>query len=371
MNGALLNAPNMDEDSGFDPDGVWPASGGADRMGRDDLAQPIRPSGAVRRATGIMAYFDRYRRYRIGNLAVGATIDYDVKANWKLLIENFNECCHCGPAHPELSAQVPSFKAGLVSGYNGGGAALGDGIESLTVTGKTNRSPLPGLTDEDRRTYYGTTLRPNVFFSLHPDYVLVHIMRPEAADLTKVTCHWLFSPEAIAHPGFRAARGGGVLGSGQSPGLGNLRTDSTGRTEQVISERRHLRALRAAHPYLQRLCIGQIGSRSTRMRIARAMDQGLLTGSPIPGRQSATESARPSPPGGAAPRSAPTTGIGTCRPPAGYLILCTHRPVGQRSGIRRFRRAALNLDLQSDQRGEHDHANTMYLNALPTHALRR
>ncbi len=28
---------------------------------------------------------------------------YPVKANWKLLLENYNECYHCAPAHPEFS----------------------------------------------------------------------------------------------------------------------------------------------------------------------------------------------------------------------------------------------------------------------------
>jgi glycine betaine catabolism A len=200
LNGALLNAPNMDEDSSFERDayGLHPVAltewEGMIWLNLSDHPEPF--------AAQLGSYIDRYQRYRIGDLSLAATIDYDVKANWKLLVENFNECCHCGPAHPELSAQMPSFKAGLVSGYNGGGAELGEGIESLTVTGKTNRSPLPGLTEEDHRTYYGMTLRPNMFLSLHPDYVLVHIMRPQAADLTKVTCHWLFSPEAIAQPDF-------------------------------------------------------------------------------------------------------------------------------------------------------------------------
>ena len=46
---------------------------------------------------------------------------YDVAANYKVLLENYNECYHCGPVHPELSRLVPSFAGG------GGGPGLGQG----------------------------------------------------------------------------------------------------------------------------------------------------------------------------------------------------------------------------------------------------
>ncbi len=49
-------------------------------------------------------------------------LSYDVAANWKVLAENYNECYHCGPVHPELTRLVPAF--------GGGGADLDweDGI---------------------------------------------------------------------------------------------------------------------------------------------------------------------------------------------------------------------------------------------------
>ena len=33
---------------------------------------------------------------------------YPVKANWKLLVENYNECYHCAPAHPEYARAHPT-----------------------------------------------------------------------------------------------------------------------------------------------------------------------------------------------------------------------------------------------------------------------
>ncbi|MZF85970.1 SRPBCC family protein, partial [Streptomyces sp. SID5643] len=34
-------------------------------------------------------------RYDVESLEVGRRIVYDVRANWKLIIENFMECYHC------------------------------------------------------------------------------------------------------------------------------------------------------------------------------------------------------------------------------------------------------------------------------------
>ena len=51
---------------------------------REELAEP-------------MAMFD------FENLKVAATKSYDIPANWKLSIENYQECYHCATAHPEYA----------------------------------------------------------------------------------------------------------------------------------------------------------------------------------------------------------------------------------------------------------------------------
>jgi len=144
----------------------------------------------------------KFARYRMSELKVGASITYDVAANWKLIHENFSECGHCPVMHPELSALVPSFKAGVVSTHGDSGARLGDGVESLTATGKRKRPPLRGIDPEDLDRYYGMTTNPNLFLSFHPDYVLTHILQPLAPDRTRVICDWLFDPEAMRRPDF-------------------------------------------------------------------------------------------------------------------------------------------------------------------------
>jgi Rieske 2Fe-2S family protein len=106
--------------------------------------------------------------------------------------------------HPELSAQVPDFRAGLTSGGIKDGAEFAAGIESLTPTGKTNRPPFRDLLPEERHRYYGMVLRPNVFLDLHPDYVVVSRIEPLAPARTRIVSDLLFDPKVMARPDFDA-----------------------------------------------------------------------------------------------------------------------------------------------------------------------
>ncbi|MFC9909523.1 SRPBCC family protein [Streptomyces sp. NPDC127197] len=53
--------------------------------------------------------------YGTENLALGKRITYDVKANWKLIVRNFMECCHCATIHPELTNALPEFANGYAA----------------------------------------------------------------------------------------------------------------------------------------------------------------------------------------------------------------------------------------------------------------
>jgi glycine betaine catabolism A len=200
LDGKLVGAPNMKDDPNFDTADYGLATVALEIWEGLIWVNISDHPGSLKEQMGMP--YDRYERYHVGDLKVGGTVVYDVRANWKLIVENFNECCHCAIAHPELSAQVPSFKAGIVSGYLGGGADFAAGIESLTVTGKTNRPSFKGLGEKDQHIYYGMTLRPNVFLNLHPDYAVVHRMVPLGPDRTHITCDWLFEPETMERQDF-------------------------------------------------------------------------------------------------------------------------------------------------------------------------
>jgi len=44
--------------------------------------------------------------FRVDAAKVAYTAKYELRTNWKLVAENFRECYHCGPAHPEYCSAV-------------------------------------------------------------------------------------------------------------------------------------------------------------------------------------------------------------------------------------------------------------------------
>jgi Rieske 2Fe-2S family protein len=59
--------------------------------------RPLSLEGAKRDLAEPMAMFD------FENLKVAAQKSYEIPANWKLSIENYQECYHCATAHPEYA----------------------------------------------------------------------------------------------------------------------------------------------------------------------------------------------------------------------------------------------------------------------------
>jgi len=136
--------------------------------------------------------------YAPDELALGQRISYDVAANWKLIVENFMECYHCAPIHPELTSVLPEFAGGYAAQYYvGHGAAFADRATGFTVDGSPGLGRLPGVTDDQDRRYFAVTVRPQVFINLVPDHVILHRMTPLAPDRTNVVCDWLFDATVV------------------------------------------------------------------------------------------------------------------------------------------------------------------------------
>ncbi|MEO3814284.1 aromatic ring-hydroxylating dioxygenase subunit alpha [Sphaerisporangium sp. B11E5] len=137
--------------------------------------------------------------YGMERLTVAASHEYDLAANWKLAVENYHECYHCPAIHPELCRVSPPDSgdnhppAGL---WAGGSMTLVDGADTMSMTGASGGVYLPGVTGTSRRKVEYIQLFPNLLLSMHPDYVMTHVLEPVAAGRTRVTCQWLFPPEA-------------------------------------------------------------------------------------------------------------------------------------------------------------------------------
>jgi Rieske 2Fe-2S family protein len=147
----------------------------------------------------------KFEQYNLPALKVARRIDYDVRANWKLLFENYSECYHCSPIHPALVRLSPSDSGenDLISGpFLGGFMAVNPSNGSLTLSGDACAIPVGVLPEADMHRVYYYSLFPNMLLSLHPDYVMAHTFWPVSPERTLIECEWLFHPDAAAHPGF-------------------------------------------------------------------------------------------------------------------------------------------------------------------------
>jgi Rieske 2Fe-2S family protein len=149
----------------------------------------------------------RFAAYRMGDLRRSRRIAYDVKANWKLIILNFNECLHCPTLHPALNKVHHYLGADNVEpteAYCGGAMGFRDHVETASIDGRRRRACLPGLDAVQRRQVAYYSIYPNLLLSLHPDYMMTHTLWPRAHDRTEIICEWHFHPDEMARPDFSA-----------------------------------------------------------------------------------------------------------------------------------------------------------------------
>jgi Rieske 2Fe-2S family protein len=139
---------------------------------------------------------ERVRRYPLADLRRGARVVYDVAANWKVIAENYNECYHCGPVHPELCDLVPAFRGGRDLDWEGG-VPHRDGAWTFTESGTSVRAPFPDLDGDERVRHKGELVYPNVLLSLAAEHVVALVLAPLAPGRTRVTGEFLFAAEEV------------------------------------------------------------------------------------------------------------------------------------------------------------------------------
>lgn len=196
IDGRLIGAPHMQDAEGFDK-ADYPLHSAAVaewegfvfvNVGRDP--EPFERWFAP--------MLRRLERYNLSSLEVKHRVSYDVRANWKLVFQNYSECLHCPTIHPELSTVLP-YQSGandLIEGpFLGGYMEIRAPNESATMSGRAcGRLVNPALGDDDRHRAFYYTLMPNLLLSIHPDYVNYYLLTPVGVDRTLVESEWMFHP---------------------------------------------------------------------------------------------------------------------------------------------------------------------------------
>ena len=206
LEGALRTAPFLDEGEGLVRETLSLHPVGTEVWGGFVFVN-LEPAEAAARGHTLAAQLggaaDRVRRYPLADLRAARSITYEIQANWKVMLENYNECYHCGPVHPELCRLVPAFK-------QRGGAELDwergiphrEGAWTFTASGTADRAPFPGLDEDERTRHKGELIYPNLMLSLSAEHVAAFYVLPHAPGRTTIRCDFLFHPDEMARPGF-------------------------------------------------------------------------------------------------------------------------------------------------------------------------
>ena len=199
LDGSLLRAPHTELDEADRPEFALKPVAAEEWAGFVFVhlgTPPTTLAETVARPTHTLA------NYAMGELVTGLRLSYEVAANYKVLAENYNECYHCGPVHPELTRLVPAFGAGGADIDWDGGVPHREGAWTFTMSGTTTRSPLPGLDEDERTRHKGELVHPNLMLSASADHVAAFVLLPQSVDHTRIECLLLFHPSAVADPAF-------------------------------------------------------------------------------------------------------------------------------------------------------------------------
>ena len=204
--GSLLGAPHFREVESFDPGSLglnpvrveqWHGWVFVDRSGEaPDLAEHV---GELE---GIVSAYDAE------SLVTCESHVYDVAANWKVIVENYQECYHCSMIHPELCKVTPPDSGEnleLDGNWVGGWMSLRDGVETMSFDGRSGGVAMARLDEQERTSVMYVAVLPNLLISLHPDYVMTHQLVPLSPDRTRITCTWAFPRDVAAREGFDPA----------------------------------------------------------------------------------------------------------------------------------------------------------------------
>jgi choline monooxygenase len=143
--------------------------------------------------------------YDFGALRYAATLDFDVKGNWKLIYENFYDAYHVPTVHPKLEEFAPlASRTGVAME---GAWFCGTNPIAEPQEGRGIGMPYyPGLDAAGRRTEWYFHLFPTAAIEIWPDQMAVFQLHALAPDRTMESIHMYFVGEAATDAKHAAAR---------------------------------------------------------------------------------------------------------------------------------------------------------------------
>lgn len=143
--------------------------------------------------------------YDLERLTCAQWKDYPVACNWKLVAHNVNESLHFPTAHKDLHAVTDFDDAGtytLEGDIVGAWQQMREGYNSVSLTGVSDRQPLPNVPEGDVNRINWITILPTLLFGFTADYVMMQWVWPQTPDSCYVRHFWLFDPAEADKPTF-------------------------------------------------------------------------------------------------------------------------------------------------------------------------
>ena len=148
----------------------------------------------------------KLERYPLQDLRRGAQLIYDVRANWKVIMENYNECYHCGPGAPgavRARSRVPRARRRRPRL----GRRHSSSRRRLDLHAERHIEPraVPRAVGEGEDPSQGRSCYPNLLLSAAAEHIAAFTLWPTGPDHTRIACEFLFHPDEIAKAHFDPA----------------------------------------------------------------------------------------------------------------------------------------------------------------------
>ena len=170
----------------------------------------------------IKDYAPFLKPYQVDKAKVAYTKRYELRTNWKLIAENFRECYHCGPAHPEYCNAViganlkesPEEELAIRRvGWQQKGLAINNvdfendsfhfavryplrpGVLSYSLDGKAAAIPMGDHKDFDAGVL-GLVVYPNFWMDAVSDYMWTMRLTAVSPSVTYIDLAWLVNRDA-------------------------------------------------------------------------------------------------------------------------------------------------------------------------------
>jgi len=146
----------------------------------------------------------RFCRHPLHELQLARRRQYEIKANWKLIAENFMEYYHLPWGHPEL-CNVSGFD----NHYRYQGPGMYTGMATIPLTNDPNTVSfdlpiMPGLDDTESQSAYFVLLFPNIALWIFPHHLVTLLYRSLSVGVTLEYLDVLVHPTAKDAPNFDA-----------------------------------------------------------------------------------------------------------------------------------------------------------------------